>query len=917
MASRYLVGIDLGTTNTACAYVDTQAGRAIRVFDVPQLVAPGEVRGRPTLPSFLYLAGGHELPAGSLDLPWATGRDFCVGTLAREQGTRVAGRLVASAKSWLCHAAVDRTAAILPWGAADDVPRVSPVEASARTLAHVREAWDATFPEPLAAQDVVLTVPASFDEVARELTLAAARAAALPDVVLLEEPQAAFYAWLVAHEAEWKSRLHAHPLILVIDVGGGTTDLSLIAARPSRGELVLERVAVGDHLLLGGDNIDMALARAVEARVAPGGGQLDSQRFHGLVSQCRAAKERLLADETLAEVRVSVPGRGGTVVGGALAATLGRAEVLAAVLDRFFPAIGADARPRRATGLALREWGLPFAEEPEVTRHVADFLARQRDAAGESARQLARPDALLFNGGALEPQVVRERLRSVVGSWDEEGRLPAVLEGESLHLAVARGAAYYGLVRRGVGVRIGGGAARTYYLGLGGDDGTPARALCLVPRGMEEGEAVEIRAPEFELLANRPVAFPLFTATDRGGERAGEVIAAGADELTALPPLRTVLRFGRKLQQATLPVHLEVRLTEIGTLELWCCSRDTEHRWRLEFRLRDTVGAAPAPAGTSEGGLVIDPARIEEAARALRGAFEGGDDPVTLTRRLEAALDAGRDAWPLAAIRALWDVLFGLEPARARSPVHEARWLNLAGFLLRPGFGDPGDEVRVGRLYRVLSGALRHPRATQGRAEWWNLWKRVAGGLAARQQEHLFAQVGPALVGRGRPKGPRPGPQEVREMWQAIGSCERLPAPARAELGAALVTAVERGKATDQELWALARLGARAPVAGPLNCVVARATAADWAERLLRAPWSRPESHAFALTQIARATGDRERDLDPALRERIAARLETTPHGARAARLVREPTALEAREEARLLDEALPVGLRLRAAEGS
>jgi hypothetical protein len=501
----------------------------------------------------------------------------------------------------------------------------------------------------------------------------------------------------------------------------------------------------------------------------------------------------------------------------------------------------------------------------------------------------------------------------VVGSWDEEGRLSAVLEGESLHLAVARGAAYYGLVRRGLGVRIGGGAARTYYLGLGGGDGEAVRALCLVPRGMEEGEGLEIAEPEFELLANCAVAFPLYTAVDRTGEHAGDVITAAPGELHPLPPIRTVLRFGRKLQEAALPVHLEARLTEIGTLELWCRSRTTDHRWRLEFRLRDRVGG-PEAAPAGEASLVVEPARLEEAGRLLGAAFTGSDDPVTLTRRVETALGAGRDGWPLAAIRRLWDALWEIEATRARSPEHEARWLNLAGFLLRPGFGDAADELRVGRLFRVLSTEPRHPRATQCRAEWWNLWKRIAGGLTARQQEHLLREVAPALSKRGKTKGPRPGPQELREMWQGIGSCERLSASARAELGAVLVVAAERGRATDQELWALARLGARQPMYGPLNCVVPCATAAEWAARLLACAWPRPAAYAFALAQIARMTGDRERDLDPELRERVARRLESAPHGARAARLVRETVALEANEEARLLDESLPAGLRLRGA---
>ncbi len=908
MPARYLVGIDLGTTNTACAYVDTQAGRAIRVFPVPQLVAPGKVEARETLPSFCYLAGEHDLPAGSLDLPWATGRSWCTGLLAREQGARVPGRLVASAKSWLCHGGVDRTAAILPWGAAADVAKISPVDASARTLSHVREAWDVRFPEPLAEQDVVLTVPASFDEVARELTLEAARHAGLPRVVLLEEPLAAFYAWLVAHERDWKARIAGTPLVLVVDVGGGTTDFSLVAARGSRGELGLERVAVGDHLLLGGDNMDIALARAAEARLVPGS-QLDTPRFHLLVSQCRAAKEAMLSDPTLADVRVTVPGRGTGVVAGTLATTVARAELGSVVLDGFFPRVGADARPdRKAVG--LREWGLPFAADPAITRHLGEFLARQRDAAGDHDHPLVRPDAILFNGGALEPDAVRERIATIVGGWhDASGAWrPAVLDADSLQLAVARGAAYYGLSRRGLGVRIGSGAARTYYLGLQDD-----RLLCIVPRGMEEGEAVDLASPELELVTNRPVAFPLFTATDRTGEQAGDLVDVAASALTALPPLRTVVRYGKKVEERTLPVHLEVRLTEIGTLALFVKSRTTEHRWRLELRLRDTVADEPTSSSEEGAAVVIAPERIVEAERVLRAAFDGGDDPVTLMRRLEGALDAGRDAWPLATIRTLWDALWTVEPRRARSPAHEARWLNLAGFLLRPGFGDAADALRIEKLWRVLAGELRHPRAVQCRAEVWNLWKRVAGGLTARQQQHLLDLVRSALTGRGKPKGPKPGPQELREMWQAIGGCERLASAVRAELALALVPAVAKGKTTDQEAWALARLGARVPVAGPLNCVVAPRVATDVAEALLAAPqWARADATAFALAQIARRTGDRERDLEPELRERVARRLEREPGGDRLARLVREVVPLEAREEARLLDESLPAGLRLR-----
>ena len=909
--SRYLVGIDLGTTNTACAYVDTERGQGIEVFEIPQLVAVGRVEPRPTLPSFVYLAGGHELAPGSLDVPWASGRDFCTGVFARDQGARVSGRLVASAKSWLCHGGVDRTAAILPWGASDDVARISPVEASARIVRHVVEAWDATFSAPLAAQDVVVTVPASFDAVARELTLEAVRAAGLEHVVLLEEPQAAFYAWLVAHERDWKDAVTRHPLVLVVDVGGGTTDLSLMAARHGRGELAVERVAVGDHVLLGGDNMDLALARRMEAEL--GSTSLDASRFHVLVSQCRDAKEAIFADPSVTEVPVTVPGRGGRVIGGALTARVTREVVMETVLEGFFPRVGADERP--ATGTTTSELGLPLSAEPAITRHLADFLVRQRGAAGAEAAPLVRPDAVLFNGGACEPALVRERITEAVGAWhDPSGRWrPAVSEVQSLQLAVARGAAYFGLVRRGRGVRIGSGTARTYYLGL---DAAPSerashRVLCLVPRGMEEGEAAALGDREFSLVTNRPVAFPLFTATDRTGEAAGQVLEVEKAQLTVLPPIRTVLRFGRKLEERALAVELEARLTEIGTLEVWCRSRSTDHRWKLEFRLRDVAGQSTSGHGAD---LVLDPERVDAASAVLRETFGGTADPVTLMRRLEEGMDAGRDAWPLVAIRALFDVVFELEAHRATTAGHEARWLNVAGFLLRPGFGDPGDELRIGRLWRVLSQDLRHPKAVQGRAEWWNLWKRVAGGLSAAQQQYLLRQVSPALLRRGKAAGPKPGPQELREMWQAIGSCERLPAGTRTELAELAAVAAERGRATDQELWALARLAARAPLYGPQNGVVPRAPATAIVERLLAAPWPRPGGYAFAVAQIARCTGDRERDLDDGVRERVARRLQETSGSERLARLVREVIELEAQEQARLLDESLPSGLRLTAA---
>ena len=937
--SRYLVGIDLGTTNCAVAYIDTTRSSAVQHFPIPQVVKEATVASLPTLPSFLYLPGPHDLPTGSLALPWDRDRDYVVGQFARIQGARVPGRLISSAKSWLCHPDVDRNAAILPWGSPPEVKKLSPVEASARYLLHVREAWNQRMgkSQALETQQVILTVPASFDEVARELTVQAAEQAGLTRITLLEEPQAAFYAWLAAHPDSWQTSLQAGSLIVVCDIGGGTTDLSLIAVTAGKTQLQLERVAVGDHLLLGGENMDIALARQVEARLAKGS-RLDAQRWHTLCHLCRMAKEDLFADANRQSVTLTLTGRGSAVIGGTLSDTLRQEEVEQVVLDGFFPLAGPDAMPRRGARVGLQEFGLPYAAEPEIPRHLALFLrqhASSRSGFSPSpANALVRPDAILFNGGALTPLAIRERIVNILSSWfpaTEGGPWrPTVLTNFSLDLAVAYGAAYYGLVRRGQGVRIGGGSARAYYIGIGTQekarpDGTVS-TLCLVRHGMEEGEEVQLTEPEFEVLANQPVSFPLYASSTRTADQVGAVVTVPAEQLSALPALRTVLRFGKKAGTVKIPVQVSARFTEVGTLELWCEARQTNHRWRLQFQLRGEGSAPTLPApGVVREEHVVDETLLAEAGQLIQAVFAAaltsGEvvTPQALTRQLEQGLGTNKEDWPLSAIRRLWDVLWEHEKGRERGPEHEARWLNLAGFCLRPGFGHATDEWRLQQLWKLYPRGPVHGNAVQCRAEWWNLWKRVAGGLSRQQQAVLYADVTPWLLPKlkGRIKAGRSkvGPQEIREMWQVMGSCERLNVEAKADLGEELVRLVEKDKASDLEIWALARLGARALLYGPANCVVRRETAAAWVERLLRAEWRKPDTLAFALVQLARCTGDRTRDLDEELRQRVAERLAPLPSGQRWARQVLEVVALEAKEQARILDESLPAGLRIRSEE--
>ncbi len=609
MEPKYVIGIDLGTTNSALAYAEMAAGddpfapANVRLLEIPQLENPGEVRDEGLLPSFLYLPGSSDFPAGTIALPWNPGREFVTGRLAQRRGVENAGRLVSSAKSWLSHSGVDRTAPLLPFRAPEGVPMISPVEASRRYLEHLREAWDFKMPDaPFGAQQVLVTVPASFDAVARELTLEAARLAGYENITLLEEPQAAFYAWIERH-ADWRERVELGDLILVVDIGGGTTDFTLISVTESDGELSLNRVAVGDHILLGGDNIDLALAGVVAHRLAEKGTRIDSRQHQALWANCRVAKEKLLDPESKAkEQAVTILGKGSGLVGGTIKASLLRTDIDQVLGEGFLPAVASTEMPAHQRRVGLQELGLPYAADPAITRHLAKFL-RQQAAGAEhgSVRRgpsgLACPTHVLFNGGVLNAGLVRERILSALNSWlSEEGMKPVeALTGEDLMHAVSRGAAYYGLARRGRGVRIRGGVPRTYYVGVESAmpsiPGFPAplKALTVVPFGMEEGTEARIPGREFGLIVGQPAEFRFFTSAARKNDEPGNLIEDIGDELEELSPME--VSFGSSEQSSeVVPVSFETVVTETGMLQLWCVARDGR-RWKLEFNVRERVQA--------------------------------------------------------------------------------------------------------------------------------------------------------------------------------------------------------------------------------------------------------------------------------------------------------------------------------------
>jgi molecular chaperone DnaK (HSP70) len=586
-APRYVVGIDLGTTNCAVGYVDTvEEHAAIKILAVPQTVRPGAVEARTTLPSFLYLPSASELAPAALALPWDGKLDYAVGEFARAHGWQVPTRLVSSAKSWLCHAGVDRTAALLPWQAPDEVTKVSPVEAAARYLRHIRAAWDHAFPSaPLASQDVLVTVPASFDAVARELTVRAASEAGLAHVTLLEEPQAAFYSWLGQGGERWRKELEVGDVVLVCDVGGGTTDFSLISVGESEGNLTLERVAVGDHILLGGDNMDLALAHGLRARLDSEGHKLDAWQFSSLAHACRNAKELLLDGTGRDAAPVTVLGRGSKVIGGSIKAELKRGDVEQLLVDGFFPSVELGEKPKRDRRVGLRELGLPFAADAAITRHLSAFVGAHRKAT-----------AVLFNGGVMKGRALRQRIVETLDSWSDspEDDLK-VLSGTDLDLAVAHGAAYYGLVRRGRGVRIRGGTARAYYIGIESSMpavpgfAPPLKALCVAPFGMEEGTGAAVHGREFGLVIGEPAEFRFLASSTRREDRVGTMVDEVDESITELAPVSTVLGDPKDADAGTVvPVELEARVTEVGTLELWCVAKQGQRRWKLEYNVRET-----------------------------------------------------------------------------------------------------------------------------------------------------------------------------------------------------------------------------------------------------------------------------------------------------------------------------------------
>ncbi|MBR0566079.1 hsp70 family protein [Azoarcus sp. L1K30] len=931
--TRYRVGIDLGTSNTVVAYA-APGSDDIQLLPIAQLVAPGAVAARSMLPSVRYHPAIGELAAGDTVLPWAAAdlagvSQAVVGSLARELGAQVPGRGVSSAKSWLSHAAVDRLAPILPWGAADDVAKVSPLVASASYLAHVRAAWQQQFPlAPLEAQEIVLTVPASFDEGARALTVDAARMAGLPTLRLLEEPQAASYDWLFRHRETLADALRDTRLLLVCDVGGGTTDLTLIQVEHDpaamEGMPRLTRIGVGEHLMLGGDNMDLALAHLLEPRLSGGGAKLTAARFSQLVQRCRAAKERLLAEGAPERVMVTLLGSGAKLVGGARSTELTRDEVVRLIVDGFFPLGAVNEQPRRRRA-GIVEFGLPYPADAAVTRHVAAFLARHatvsRVALGDRAPgsdAVPVPDTVLLNGGVFRAGVLGERLVDVFAQW--RGARPRVLANDT-EIAVARGAVAYALVREGRAPAIGGGSPRSYFLRLDdpADSGDEPRGICILPRGTDEGHEVHLHGRRFALRLGQPVRFHLLASSADTVHLPGTVVSLRSESCVRLPPIATVVGRSADEGRGEVAVELIATMTEVGTLQMHCVAvDDPQRRWLLEFELRGDASELNARGeADAESGLGL-PARFGDAVALIDRVFgdvaQGRHDG--LVRQLRGDLESllgRRESWDMTLARGLCDALLERVRRRRRSPAHERVWLNLTGFCLRPGYGAPLDDWRVAQLWPIFAQGLQYVNERQNWSEWWTLWRRAAAGLEEAGQLVLLETLANQLeeVCTASRRNPKPAHAAYDDMVRLAASLERVPIEHKVEVGRWLLERLALPAENPQGWWALGRVGAREPLHASAHTVVPIEVAGGWLDAVLALDWKKVEPAAFAAAQLARYTGDRARDVAPEVREEVAHRLAQIDAPESWVRQVRERVALDEADHRRVFGESLPAGLRL------
>ena len=908
-----MVGIDLGTTHTVVAYTEadkSQSSQSIQIFQIEQLIAPGEVASRSLLPSVRYHPAEGELSEADVGFSPA-GETAVIGEAARLLGAKTQGRFVTSAKSWLSHPSVDHTADILPWGSADDIQKVSPLEASASYLAHVRTVWAHKFPDaPLEKQTLVITVPASFDEAARSLTLEAAKIAGLPDIRLLEEPQAVCYDWLRRHSGNIKQALENVQLLLVCDVGGGTTDLTLIKVEKAQDEPKLTRIGVGDHLMLGGDNIDLALAHLAENRITKGEKKLSAADLSQLLEQCRIAKERLLAEDAPEQVNVTLLGGGSKLIGGSRSAQLDKQEVRQIALDGFFPLSRLDDLPdRKRSGVV--EFGLPYAAEPAISKHIAAFLSLHSDAAADALGHSGKvPDAILLNGGVFRSKPITQRTIDLINSWSDQQ--PVLLENKHPELSVAFGAVSYAIARRDKKIKIGGGSARSYFLLVDTSDKAHQQTgICVLPRGSEEGVEVMLKEQQFALRIGQPVRFHLASTTGDTKYQPGQLVEITDERFNSLPPLAVAFEGEDK---GEIKVQLAVTQTEVGTLKIQCVSIvDPSLRFDVEFQIR-----RKGSGGSQESTEL--PANFNLAVEKIQAVFGSKSKKVdpkavkSLRADIEKVLGLSRADWDTPLLRALFASLLDCMKSRRRSENHERVWLSLVGFCLRPGFGYPLDDWRVEQLWKTYSQTIQFVNERQNWTEWWTLWRRIAGGLNAEAQEQLFKDISKFLNPAAARQAGVAKQIKMRgydDMVRLVGVLERLPVDKKITVCEWLLKRLQKSSEPNQTWWAVGRIASRVPFHGSNHNVIPADIVASWLQQLLKVDWKKVPQAGFAATLMARMSGDRARDLEESVRLQIIEKLQQSKSPNAWIEMVEAYKELDETEEKQIFGEALPPGLKL------
>lgn len=922
---QYVIGIDLGTTNCAVSYVDIaalkndlQANKTIekkqylKVFNIPQLTGHGEFTKVPVLPSFLYIPGEYDISKEVLRHPWKKREDLFAGTFARDHGSKLPSRLVSSAKSWLCNSNADRKAKILPWGS-EGFEKISPVTATAEYLNHIRSAWNHFVKDEdlfLENQFVVITVPASFNEEARELTMESVKEAGFGSLVtLLEEPLAAFYSWLINHETDWQNIVNPDDLILVCDVGGGTTDFSLISLKASEGTPRFERIAVGDHLILGGDNIDLSLAKRVESKFNSKK-SLSSDKWKTLAHRCREAKERILENGD-ASVRITIKGKGRFLISGTLAADLSQNDVESILVDDYFPDVESDVLNKISSGKEIADFGLPFETEPAVTRHIISFLEKHREDVKKHLSKDPIPDFILFNGGTLKPALVQERIISAIRKWFKvsESKTPRILENKSPELAVGIGASYYGLVKQGEGVRVGSGSPLSYYLGVSVKKEGHSKAVCLVERGLDEGSTIDLSNMQYDVRANEPVSFDVYSSSYRSGDQSGDVLDID-ESMTAMTPIQSIIKFGKKSDKKNIPVTIGAEYTEMGTLSMYCHSCVSDHKWRLQFQLRNMEKGVE-----SSETEVYDESLIKEACNLIHTVFSTENDKEdalkSIARQIEKIVGQKKANWPLSFLRSIADKLLEIDHTRNNSAEHEARWLNLTGFCMRPGFGDAFDEERAKKLWKIYLTELNFDKTAQNKLEWWIFIRRISAGLKAGQQRQFFQDTSPLLI-KNKSSKVKMSPQELIELWMAVGNMEKLLVKDKVVLAKSLLSRIISGKKQDNMFWTLSRLGARELLYGSVDRVVPSKEVVRWINQIMKKSWKPKDPVENMVAQMSRKTNDRTRDIDHEDVLRIMDWMRDRNAKQSFIKIISEKVDMAVKEKNAQFGEKLPTGLVLK-----